>query len=485
MFKQYAPVSSKSEKTSAREDRIDIRVGTPKQRIEHLFATNDYNPSIKRHKKFVKELCKNPMRVYSMMRQRLQNEGETVSFQYEFEGVVGFLIQYLFQDEKCAAWFSLPEQKVVRDQLIPALAGIQIETRYMYPYRATIYVIQRMLSIIDSYHRSLNEYPDYYHNFRYEYYLTMLTDVDRNDIVLLPTCSHVGSTVLIKLRCVPVHILGVVCEPTYADQYVNSPLDFWAHDVNHARRTMLETEWYYDTFVKHRAYRTQRNFWSNPSLLDFYKEMQKFTMETLLPIFTPQKGTKIIRDMKASERSVSQQQLHEREGYKALKRLLIFEITHEKAWPITPFSLLRNMVLGYDIYPVESLGVRRDSIATSVDMFDDPTTLSITINKLRGGFYDDPKNTIESIVPANFRTSTHLVTAALELFDEIAEKFAPSIQRPSRELLLALATDRHGTEEFHDGATVNAADVAPNQKYPKEDYIPPRPKDFKLYEFNS
>tara|TARA_B100000795_G_C22792426_1_gene437604 strand:- start:38 stop:988 length:951 start_codon:yes stop_codon:yes gene_type:complete len=108
---------------------------------------------------------------------------------------------------KCAEWFA--EQTVLRDQLIPALVRIQIKTRYMYPYRATLYVIQRMLSIIDQYHRTQKELPLYYHNFRYEHYMTLLTDVERNDIVLIPTCAYIGSSVLVKLKCIPVHILCV------------------------------------------------------------------------------------------------------------------------------------------------------------------------------------------------------------------------------------------------------------------------------------
>ena len=470
---------AETKEASAREERVDIRVGTPKQHIEQLFTTTDYEPMILEHKTFMAHLCAHPVEVYTDMRRRLDTIGETASFQREFGGVVGFLTQYLFQprggENHCALWFS--GKSIVRDQLIPALAGIQIKTRYMYPYRATLYVIQRMLSIIDQYHRSQTavQLPEYYHNFRYEYYMTLLTDVDRNDIILMPTCSYVGSTVLIKLRCVPVHVLGVVCKPTYADQYVNSPLDFWSHDVNHARRTMLETERYYDTYVKHRTYFTKRNYWANVSKMIFYKEMESFTQGTLLPLFTPSKGARAIRNL--TERSSEQQQFHKIEGYKALKKIIIFEITHEKAWPITPDSLLRNIVMGYDRFPVESLEVN-DGIETRDFAFSDPTTLSNTIHKLRGGFYDNPNDVIAAIVPLEFRTSTHMAQAAEELFNEIADKFAPSVQRPSLGLLLSLTTDTHDTDEFRDLPGVNVEDIAPNQPAPKEEYTRPRPEDF-------
>lgn len=475
-----------TKETSARKDRVDIRVYTPKQNIEHLFSTKNYKQSINVHNAFMREFCKNPFDVYSEMRTRLNNEGETASFQREFEGVVGFLTEYLFQhqvtqktddviENPCAVWFS--EQTVLHDQLIPALVGIQIETRYMYPYRATLYVIQRMLSIIDQYHRTQTavKLPPYYHNFRYEYYLTLLTDVARTDIVLIPTCSYVGATVLIKIRCVPVHIIGVVCKPTYADQYVNSPLDFWAHDVNHARRTMLETERYYDSFVKHRTYFTKRNYWANVSVMDFYREMETFTQQTLLPVFKSNKRARLLRNMK--NRSRVEEYDYKIESYKALKRIIIFEITHEKAWPITPDSILRNIVMGYDRFPVESIEVEHNNIKTHDFVFNDPTTLSNTIHKLRGGFYDDPNNINAAIVPLEYRTSLHLAKAALELFEHIAVQHAPQITRPSLPLLLALATDPHDTEEFRDGDIVNVIDIE-QQAYPTETYIRPRPEDF-------
>ncbi len=544
---------SETKDTSAREERVDIRVGTPKQNMIHLFQTKHYKPSIEQHKAFIRELCDHPVKTYSVMRSRLIENGETTCFEHEFSGVVSYLTRYLFQaflkdnitvgksydivgfaqcpyfkkacaafqkggvpfmpiivndvDElkskveeqcngmvkkgkaghtspqilkkssntvvclgghddvvsyKCAEWFA--EQIVLRDQLIPALVGIQIKTRYMYPYRATLYVIQRMLSIIDQYHRQQgSKLPPYYHNFRYEYYMTLLTDVEHNDIVLMPTCAYIGSTVLIKLRCIPVHVLGVVAEPTYADQYINSPLDFWAHDVNHARRTMLETERYYDTFVKHRTYFTKRNYWANITPMDFYKEMETFTIETLYG-----KEGMLTRKKKDTE---------EIKGLKALKKIIIFEITHEKAWPITPDSILRNIVMGYDRFPVESLEADKNGIKTRDFAFDDPTTLSNTIHKLRGGFYDNPNQPINAIVPMKFRTSTWMATAAAELFEDIALKYAPKIQRPSFKLILALTTDPHDTEEFSDKDVIQVEDIG-EQPYPDEEYTRPRPEDF-------
>ena len=460
----------------AREERVDIRVGTPKHQILQIFQTKDYNPIIKAHRNFIRAMCADPVRYYQDMRQKLDVDGETASFKLEFEGCIAWLTQYLFQTNikgkpnQCAVWFQT--QSVVQDQLIPSLVGIQLENRYMYPYRATIYIIQRMLSIIDRYHRQTvsdnpwNPLPPYYHNFRYEYYMTKLTDVAKNDIVILPTCFNVGATVLIKMRCVPVHILGVVREPTYADQYWNSPLDFWAHDVNHARRTMLETEWFYDTYVKHRTYMTNRNYFSIVSKMQFYQEMRHFT-QFVLTLITPVENWPTIRKKKYNERTSKEDRIYALEGHKALMRLLIFEIVHEKAWPMTPKSLLRNIVHKYDKFPVESIEVTDAKISTRDFTFDDPTTLSNCIHKIRGGFYDDASNVIGAILPLKFRTSRALARAAQDLYTIIANKYYPTIDRPSEDLLLALVTDQHDTDEFRDQKIVEVQDdPSPNQPYP-------------------
>ena len=63
----------------------------------HLFQTKNYKPSIQQHKKFIRELCERPVEMYAEMRSRLIEKGETVCFEREFSGVVGYLTRYLFQ----------------------------------------------------------------------------------------------------------------------------------------------------------------------------------------------------------------------------------------------------------------------------------------------------------------------------------------------------------------------------------------------------
>ena len=180
-------------------------VERPLQNMITLFETKNYDPIVAEHKRWFQRTCDNPVASWRDMRSRLDARGETASFRAEFEGTVAFLTKKLFQERQCAAWFRSPGRRCERDQLIASLAGVQIETRFMFPYRRTLEVIRTMISLIDVCYRThlQADLVPYYHNFRYDYYMTLLTDVTRNDVVLIPTVAYVGATALLKLRCAP------------------------------------------------------------------------------------------------------------------------------------------------------------------------------------------------------------------------------------------------------------------------------------------
>ena len=80
--------------------------------------------------------------------------------------------------------------------------------------------------------------------------------------------------------------MGVVDKPIYVDQYLNSPLDFWAHDIQHSKRQIQETLRYYDVFIKHNNYYNRRTLYDIKTPNQFYKYMEKFTQDKIIPIST-------------------------------------------------------------------------------------------------------------------------------------------------------------------------------------------------------
>jgi hypothetical protein len=412
--------------------RIASRVATPRDLAFQLFSTTNYDEPIRKHIEFVRALQDNPIDWYFEARNRLKQFGPTASFP-EFEGPVALLTKALFQ--KYSAVIEADESlKTLREIQIHSLLGVQTQGRFIWPYKATILVIEEMLRLVDVVCRKIRKgtIHKYYHNFRYRLYLTSLLDgPDALENIVFPTCFPIGSTFLIKTRCAPIMFLGVVDTYAHADQYDNSPLDFWAHDVQHSRRLIQEDKRYYDTIVKHMYYYVKRSPFDYVTKDEFNIEMYKYT----------QKVWNLIKPVDGDDEKTS--------AYKQLKKLLVFEVVHERGWPLTQFSLCRNIPYGYNIFPIEILIPSPDGkgLMAKEDKFQDPTTLANMYNKLRKGFYDKVTSPIPQIVNPKYRTARAVAEAARELMISLGCKKTYTIEK-----LLALTQDPKGAEEFTERA---------------------------------
>lgn len=80
---------------------------------------------------------------------------------------------------------------------------------------------------------------------------------------------------------------------------------------------------------------------------------------------------------------------------------------------------------------------------TTIDEeFEDPTTLSNTINKLRHGFYDDPDDPNSMIVNEKYRTSEELVKQAMCILEQLG------CETTTKEELINLTKNTKNAEEF-------------------------------------
>ena len=441
----------------AGEKRVAERLLDPLTKIINLFGNLEIlNKKIAEHREMMKQMLLNPVNFYKDFKNRIILKGETAEFP-EFAGVVSFLLIKILHDAGVnAACQSNPSLDIMRTILLHEIISIQVVGRMVYPYKATILVIEQMLKFIDVYYRgSTNDkYAPLYHNFRYRMYLPyMLSTAPEN--IIFPTIRQLGSTDLIKIRCVPIMLLGVVSAPVHADQYKNTPLDFWAHDLQHVRRQYQETERYYDIVVKHIKYYDARSPFDFVSKITFYEKMENYTQSVLLPIFESKDG--------------------DNDYNKALKqwiRMLIFEIVHEKAWPITKFSLLRNIPLGYDVFPIEKLDVTADTIITKDEAFNDPTTLSNLYKKMRRGFYDSEignDSEINKILLKKFRTAKYLKDAVNLLIRKLnmcagVDDSRTECRPFEDETLFALILDSQNADEFDEHPELQETETQPDIK---------------------
>jgi hypothetical protein len=482
MNNQLEVVNESAGAVNERAARIALRAKSPQQKIMEYFQTKDFAPDIEEHRKFVREvMLNNPFATYMEFRKRLELGGADADFP-EFKGVISYLTKFLFQTPELKEFFMIPQNNILLQQLTNKLLAIQIEGRFNYPYRSTIYCIESLLELIDLYYRSVPEptaptpppaaasaaapaaldpasernvgtslanekIGPYYHIFRYRSYMTTFTDSDYGipKNIIFPTFVSIGSLDLIKIRCVPILIMGVVDRPIYIDQYINTPLDFWAHDIQHSKRQIQETERYFDEFIKHNRYYTRRTLFDVKTDIDFYKYMEEFTKKTILPLLT----------IKSTDDEQTK-------AFRALMKIIIFEVVHEKAWPITQKSLCKIIPMRYDEFPVENLDVIDGKIQAFHYLFADPTTIGNVVGKLRNGFYDKVNEVNERIVPKSFRTSKNVAIAATTILETIGCTEIPSIG-----YMIALAKDRHAMQEYLDMPTINIAnEPVENVSYP-------------------
>ena len=442
------------ESVDERTARIKKRAENPKQLIINYLRTENFDDDIKAHKTYVKNMCKNAFESYMIFKDRLLREGGGAPFP-ELGGCVKFLIKGLFQNEKIYNWFIKNNRGLLLEQVTHKIIGLMIEDRFNFPYAATIYVIEHLLELIDYYYRettddksvgTVNErIGPYYHIFRYRSYITTFLNSEYGipENIIFPTCANIGATDLIRIRCAPILIMGVVDKPIYVDQYLNTPLDFWAHDIQHAKRQIQETLRYYDVFIKHNNYYKRRTLYDIKTPDQFYKYMQDFTNETIIPMIT----------LKGLPKDSSDQNINNERAMRAIKKLIIFEVVHEKAWPITQPSLCRNISLRYDEFPVENItfgpskkdGKDKSVIKAFHYLFADPTTIGNVAGKIRTGFYDKTSDPKDYIVPLKYRTSQNVAICAKEIMQQLRCNKIPTDQ-----YFLALATDRHAMQEFED-----------------------------------
>ncbi len=431
------------EGADAKERKVK-RVNKPHEDIVRYLRTHDFSKWIKEHEDFIKHMQAEPYDTYISLKKRLHLDGNMASFP-EFGGVVAYLIKAIFQNDKVYNYFQESEDRRVHLELVcHKLTAIMTDSRYIFPYTTTIYAIESLLILLETYYRNINKsLPNFYHNFRYRTYLDYITVTACPNNIVIPTFVSTGATFFVKIRCVPLLVLGVSDKPTHADQYLNSPIDFWAHDVQHARRQIQETESYFDRYVKHNAYYTKRDPFNILSIDMFYKHMHNFTKSVILPMIISSPGDS--EEAKARSR---------------MNKIIIFEVVHEKAWPITKKAICRCIPLQYDIFPIENLKYNEgdDYIDVYTDTFNDPTTLSNIRGKLRHGFYDDVDTTYDVIVPKKYRTSKFIAECASNILKQLGCSYIPS-----DELLLKLTKDETNAGEFSQVSAINVPDVPSGQ----------------------
>jgi hypothetical protein len=397
-----------------------------------------------------------PVDAYKEYRERIGKAGQMASFP-EFKPVIDFLIAELDSEYVKNIVANNPvllyELKEVRTFLFHINLKFQTEEGIIYPYaipfdepfpyRPTIDAIEAAIRFFDKVNRvdPTNKAVKLYHFDRYCYHRHSL--VANPDIILFPTTQELTLTDFIKTRSVPIEFIGVVSRTTRVDGHWQSPLDFWYHDLNHARRLYA--------YIKNRL--NELGYFKDEEIYAYIEGVDRFLHEVVLPEFI----------------DLPESLGEEDKEIRKMATMIIFEIIHETALTLEREAIIDDLLRPNGPQPfevmseegvqnVESLRTPTGNLKsgasfadlkeydpTTVNYFFDKTSIGLLANvfsKLNHNYYDEADMINENIVAVPFRTPEFIAKAAKYILQVLRYE-----DIPADEELLSLVTDREGLKE--------------------------------------
>lgn len=270
---------------------------------------------------FKKALLKNPLEVYSTLKKRLLDGSHRASFP-EFEGVVQYLKNHLQHPFVLDVIKGNPFMENAHRLCMLELSHISFEFEVkpdpsieyphtppvngLYPFHSTITCIRTVLDFFDNLERATkNNIPPLYHSDRYTYH-------DQNlqfnpEFVAIPSECVFTLRDFVRLRSVPIAIMGVTAKTSFADSYYNSPRDFWVHDANHSRRLHSANQQFFK----------RNNITTEEGRFKVYQEWDAFIQNKIMP------ATQILNSLNQGEKDT-----------RKMVKVVFFELYHEQA--LTP-----------------------------------------------------------------------------------------------------------------------------------------------------
>ena len=406
--------------------------------MEHIYE--DYENQIddimnslddgKLHKKYVRSIINDQQTQYTNLYERLKVTGIEQTQIPEFVPIIKYLIAGL----KIKTINTLCCENIVinqlRDSLICSILAVTMENNYY--YGSTIRLIVKILEFFDIIIRTINYKIgniQYYHKYRYERYIEYCINLAPK-LIIFPTFENINASDILKMRAFPLFIIGISLNNIYVDEYVQSPIEFFIHDINHSRRMFQENEKY------------MKNI--NPSeSIKIYEKSQKY-LEHILKLFKSSLKEFIIDELK--EFQYTHFDLNEschknlENGINAIIKIILFEIVHEDAMPLQN-DIIYSSVLRPARMPVLFPRIVRNNnnlvIAEQKEF--GGSILGFVKYKLRYCFFDRINLPNDKIVPIECRTDKHIQIACNILLKKIC-----GICKVDNKIIICNITDKRG-----------------------------------------
>ncbi|MDD2870404.1 MAG: hypothetical protein PHS49_00300 [Candidatus Gracilibacteria bacterium] len=360
------------------------------------------------HKTWIRNIIDNPLEYQKSLKQRFKENNNDLNTSFpEFFPILERMKDKLKSEEinelcsKNNILFGL------REKVYNSLEHVSFKNRNFCPYLPTVKAILKYISFVDliarekigyyavantegKMNKEMIKYASF-HMKKYEYHLNDFLNKIPDEIAI-PTYEHLGATDLMKVRCSSIRFIGLSDEFIYVDEFDQSPEEFFMHDIDHSYR-MSEAD---EKYAKITGIDKE----------DIMEESALFSSEYLERI-----------KIKKSD-SIEEKEM------KKLKKIILFEITHEDGKPFLKDVIsqgiqdLEGQTVHYEIPFTDALG-HTDIIDTTNTGF---SPLAYVRHKLQHGFFDRVDKQTSQIVAPEYRTAEYIAKAAYEILVDIGAK---------------------------------------------------------------
>jgi len=450
------------------EDQITLKSETPRKRDEYIeyqnqiqtrYSTKTSNAELKRtiekHEKYVKRLINNQAEEYDKLNDFFDGNHETKKVP-ELRYCIDYLVHGLdipMIEEKCKENAVLYQ---LRESLYCSIFSVTANPESNYLYGPTIRVIMKIIDFYDIIIRTVKQVPAYYHKYRYERFVEYCISMAKDGLFMFPTFAYIGATDLLKLRPYPIFPIGLSLTLNYVDEFFQTPVEFFVHDINHIRR-MFETNLsdmmkrgidtndsaaklkYYDdskVCLDEVLYILNNTLENRPTSK---KNIEKIT----IPQIT-QKGDQketTIRHLQLEDYSAIGETEPIDMGYAQIMKIILFEITHEDAMPMQKdvicSTILRNAGIETAFPRVDKNG----KIITSIEK--GGSILGFVKYKVRNGFFDSIEMPLEVVAKYFYRTDKQITIATQMLLKKLCGTEAQNGSKDHDRIIINI-TDKAG-----------------------------------------
>ena len=427
-----------------------------KNQIKSKYAEPGMLAIIAEHKTYVKYIINNQGEMYSRL-QFYDKNHETTQIPE-----LGLCINYLKFGLNIPMIDSMCEENLIlqnlRNSLLCTILSISADPESRYLYAPTFRAIIQILDFYDIIIRSITPVPAYYHKYRYQRYIEYC--LSRPDLFLFPAFTSISATDLLILRPFPIFPVGINITLEEVDEYDQSPIEFFIHDINHTRR-MFESN-LVDMSKKGLDIGIPdvrlKYYEKSSECLDKILSIMRNTHKTnsgkdvitiKIPTIVPSRVDTIITKKDGLHLNMVDYSLIEQEtpidlGYSQIIKMIIFEITHEDAEPMQEDVIcgiiLRNS--GIEVsFP--RISTQADKISVVKNIEKGGSTLGFVKYKLRYGFYDTPDNPMDYVVRHYYRTDNQLAIATQILLKKLCNNPVQN-GSPEYDRILINLTDKSG-----------------------------------------